>query len=740
MVEHPPVTLRNAEPSQHSVQVPAIAASAGQMGLIIVSNDRARICLMRHMAGLPRSPSLGWSVEQIESTQQSRTISQGEAQYGLIYENAETQMSGLFDDVTSELILPLAVSGTSRAQQACALEYQLSVWGLTRKRQSGLGDLSDGERQRLLLASMLLANNDVLLCDGFLGYIDPTARLRLLSYLKVHLMATGRVLLLFASDEDALCQELLDFTVVAVESTSHWQAGSETIQVSQRSHRQVDTSDHAAISIKDLVWKPPNSNITLFSGLSFSLNRGQAVLVTGPNGSGKSSLGYLLAGIETPSAGSILVSGDCPSTGAGTRAPQVRVVPADPDFVLAEATVREELARSERSALSAVDIDLLKRLLGVDSLEGRNPFSLPWHQRRMIAVLQALAGAELAIFLDEPTAEVSELDVDRFESLIEFCASKGLIVICASNDLRLMKSNVFDVSISLSASTESIDSSEPEHAHGQVTSRINGSVDKNYCVIAWEAAANGWIANAGEFCLFWTRFVYPRLIKLLNGCLELPAAARLIDLGCGTGLHTRAVRNLLLKAGCRITKTIGLDAIDHFIQVARLDSANSDVELFLHVDLADGAVNGSLNDLMPDSDESAIVTAFFSLHDMPSLSVVSAMLARFKKRGAIFLGVIVSPCFIEQAAARNQFRLLTPSLIAGEVRDWDSWGPFKVSSDPENSLVVPYFHRPTQHYVDVLKSVWGPVTLHQSKGAMSMADRDDGCRSDEILFLVSRAV
>lgn len=740
MVKHPPVTLRNSEPSEHSVQVPAIDASAGQMGLIVVSNDRARICLMRHMAGLPRSPSLGWSVERTEATQQSRTISQSEVQYGLIYENAETQLSGLFDDVASELVLPLAVSGTSRAQQALALEYQLSVWGLTRKRQSGLGDLSDGQRQRLLLASMLLANNDVLLCDGILGYIDPTARLRLLSYLKVHVMATGRVLLLFASDKDAQCQELLDFTVVAGEPTSHWLAGSETIHISPRSRRQVDTSDPAAISVKDLVWKPPNSNISLFSGLSFSLNRGQAVLVSGPNGSGKSSLGYLLAGIETPSAGSILVSGDCPSTGTGTRAPQVRVVPADPDFVLAEATVGEELVRSERSALSAVDIDQLKRLLGVDSLENRNPFALPWHQRRKVAALQAMAGAELAIFLDEPTAEVSELDVDRFESVIEFCASKGLIVICASNDLRLMKSNVFDASISLSASTEPIDSSDPVHTHGQAISRISELLDKDYGVIAWEAAANDWIANAGEFCLFWTRFVYPRLIELLNGCVELPAAARLIDLGCGTGLHTRAVRNLLSKSGCQITKTIGLDAIDHFIKVAKLDSANSDVEMFLHVDLADGAINDSLNDLMPESDEIALVTAFFSLHDMPSLSVVSAMLARFKKRGAIFLGVVVSPSFIEQAAARNEFRLLTPSRIAGEVRDWASWGLFKVSSDPENSLVVPYFHRSTQQYVDVLESVWGPVTLHQSKEARSMADQDDGCRSDEILFLVSCAV
>ena len=739
MLSHPPVTLRIAEPRERLVLVPAIAASAGQMGLVVVSDDRARMCLMRHMAGLSTSPSLGWSVEGADASPQPHTVSQGEVQYGLIYENAETQLSGLFDGVASELVLPLAVAGTSRTQQALALEYQLGLWGLAPKRQSGLADLSDGQRQRLLLASMLLANNDVLLCDGILGYIDPTARVRLLSYLKVHLIATGRVLLLFAAAADALCQELLDFAVIAGEPTSYWQAGSMTIPISTRSDRLVETSDPADISVRDLVWKPPNSNISLFGCLSFSLFRGQAALVTGPNGSGKSSLGYQLAGNETPSAGGILVSGDCPSTGARTRAPHVRVVPADPDSVLAEETVGEELVRSARSALSTVDVDLLKRFLGVDSLEDRNPFSLPWHQRRKVAALQAMAGAELAIFLDEPTAEISDVEVDRLERAIEFCVSKGLIVICASNDLRLTKSKIFDASISLPASTAPVDSSGPVRAEGQATPRIIGSLDKNHCVIAWEAAANDWIANAGEFCLFWTRFVYPPLTELLSGCIALPATARLIDLGCGTGLHTRAVRNLLSKAGCRITKTIGIDAIDRFIQVAQLNSVESDAEMFLRLDLANGAINDRLDDLTPESDETVIVTAFFILHDLPSLAVVSAMLARLKKQGAIFLGVIVSPGFVEQAAARNEFPLQTPPLIAGELRDWASCGLFKVSSDLENSLVVPYFHRSTQHYVDVLKSVWGPVSLHQSKAAKRTANRGDGCRSDEVLFLVSRA-
>ncbi|WP_082524842.1 ATP-binding cassette domain-containing protein [Pseudorhodoferax sp. Leaf274] len=735
MLSYPAATLRVTESGERRVLVPAIAAAAGQMGLIVVSDDQARMCLMRHMAGLSRSPSLGWIVEGAEADPQPVASVQSEVQYGLIYENSETQLSGLFDGVASELVLPLALSGTTRAQQALELEYQLGVWGLASKRQSSLADLSDGQRQRLLLASMLLANNDVILHDGILGYIDPKARLRLLSYLKVHLLATGRVLLFFAAATDALCQELMDFTVVA--PTSHREADTEIVKVSTRSDRHVGALDSALISVRDLVWKPPNSSISLFGSLSFSLFRGQAALVTGPNGSGKSSLGYLLAGIETPSSGAILVSGVCPSTGAGTRAPDVRVVPADPDCLLAEETVSEELIRSAQSTLGEADVDLLKRLLGIDSLDDRSPFSLPWHQRRKVALLQAMISAELAIFLDEPTAEISDLDVDRLERAIEFCVVKGLIVICASNDIRLMKSKVFDVTIALPASTGTVDLSGPVPAAVELNPRILRSLDKDHEVIAWEAAANAWIANAGEFCLFWTRFVYPTLTKLLNEHIALPATASLLDLGCGTGLHTRAVRNLLSTAGCRITRTVGIDAIDRFIQVARLNSAES--EIFLRADLADEAIKSRLDVLMPESDETVLVTAFFILHDLPSLAVISALLARLKRRGAIFLGVVVSPSFIEQASARDEFPLYTLPLVAGERRDWDSCGLFKVSSDSENSLVVPYFHRSTQQYVDVLRSAWGPVSIHHSEAAKRAANRGDACRDDEILFLVSRA-
>ena len=65
------------------------------------------------------------------------------------------------------------------------------------------------------------------------------------------------------------------------------------------------------VSIRDLTLRLPSGGrtLTVLDGVSLDVARGATVAVAGPSGSGKSTLLGLLAGLDTPTAGTITVAG-----------------------------------------------------------------------------------------------------------------------------------------------------------------------------------------------------------------------------------------------------------------------------------------------------------------------------------------------------------------------------------------------------------------------------------------------
>ena len=51
----------------------------------------------------------------------------------------------------------------------------------------------------------------------------------------------------------------------------------------------------------------PRGPLTVLSGISLSLKRGDAVAIMGPSGAGKSTLLYILGALEQPTAGTVPV-------------------------------------------------------------------------------------------------------------------------------------------------------------------------------------------------------------------------------------------------------------------------------------------------------------------------------------------------------------------------------------------------------------------------------------------------
>ena len=72
------------------------------------------------------------------------------------------------------------------------------------------------------------------------------------------------------------------------------------------------TSDHSLIQVRglDKTYRRGSEEIHVLQGLNLDVDGGEFVAFMGPSGSGKTTLLNLLGGLDTPTAGSITVSGD----------------------------------------------------------------------------------------------------------------------------------------------------------------------------------------------------------------------------------------------------------------------------------------------------------------------------------------------------------------------------------------------------------------------------------------------
>ncbi len=139
--------------------------------------------------------------------------------------------------------------------------------------------------------------------------------------------------------------------------------------------------------------------------ISLEVESGSLTALLGPSGSGKSTLLRIIAGLETPDEGQILLSG----TDATALKPQKRNV----GFVFQHyaafkhMTVRENVAfglkvRKRPKAEIAERVDELLNLVQLQNFGDRYPAQLSGGQRQRMGLARALAPEPQVLLLDEP--------------------------------------------------------------------------------------------------------------------------------------------------------------------------------------------------------------------------------------------------------------------------------------------------------------------------------------------------
>ena len=204
------------------------------------------------------------------------------------------------------------------------------------------------------------------------------------------------------------------------------------------------------------------------SQLSLRLYPGEAVLLQGESGQGKSTLLSLLAGILSPSSGSLTVAGQAfhalgqrqrdRARGAdiGVIFQQFNLLPFLP--VLDNLLLPIRFSSERRARLAAtgtppeVAAEALLSTLGLSlkALGNRSVGALSVGQQQRVAAARALLGSPSLILADEPTSALDPNNRDAFlRALKDAQAARGAALLCVSHDPALEP--YFDRTVTLDA-------------------------------------------------------------------------------------------------------------------------------------------------------------------------------------------------------------------------------------------------------------------------------------------------
>jgi ABC-type lipoprotein export system ATPase subunit len=398
----------------------------------------------------------------------------------------------------SLVALQLALRGTPRRERLARADRLLERVGLLDRREARPHELSGGEQQRVAVCAALAHEPKLLLADEPTGELDAVNARSLFGLLAELVREEGTTMLLVSHDPGSA--DVADRVVtirdgrVAGEAVREQGSGSEAIVVGRggwlrlpeeylrragirsRATARLERDEIVVRSAEQVrperaparprvepprllpivaearqltkTYRGDGVERPALTALDASFRGGRLCAVTGPSGSGKTTLLHLLAGLELPSEGEVVVEGTTLSrlgreARAALRAERIGFVGQEPGltpFLSAQENVELGLALHGVSENVAQEAGAALEAVGLSERATQRVARLSSGERERTAIARAVVRRCPLLLVDEPTSRLDEANALSVAALLAGLAREtGAAVVCATHDPLLIE-------------------------------------------------------------------------------------------------------------------------------------------------------------------------------------------------------------------------------------------------------------------------------------------------------------
>ena len=488
---------RTREGDAAALQGLSIEVGRGTQLCILGPSGAGKTTLLRVIAGL-HVPSAG--VVQVLGSDIGRLPARARAAFrhetiGFVGQRADRALAPDLS-ISQAVALPLILRGVARATRRARIRELLDAAALSDRGDALPGHLSGGERQRVAVCAALAHRPRILLADEPTGELDDQAaegvRRLMLDTCKTH----GTTLLIVSHDpltairaertlrmrDGRIVGEGPSGNAAIVVGRGGWlqlpprllaRAGitgrARVEQVAEGLVLKPAPARHASPADQELTraparerhpvsWQPAlvelrsvsrsrgrgSGRRLVLDGLSHVLERGRMTAVTGRSGSGKTTLLRLLAGLDLPDAGELIVDHQAlrkldAEQLAKLRRDRIGYMPQEPSPVAFLSAVENVMLgldlRGWDAGQAAERASVVLARLDLGDRARQRVARLSAGEAQRVALARALASARGLLIVDEPTSRLDESGAATVaQLLVQAAAEDGQTVICATHD------------------------------------------------------------------------------------------------------------------------------------------------------------------------------------------------------------------------------------------------------------------------------------------------------------------